>query len=77
MVATILTDTEIDKLLSMPKRVENPGAKARAVNKHTQRDYRVVSGDGKHVFALFVRQSTMLAESFRPGSGGCQRVVRT
>jgi hypothetical protein len=67
MAATILSDTELDKLLNMPKRVENPGAKARAVNKHTQKDYRVVSGDGKHVFALFVRQSTMLPESFSAG----------
>lgn len=67
MAATILTDTEIDKLLNMPKRVENPGAKARAVNKHIQRDYCVVSGDGKYVFALFVRQSTALPESFSAG----------
>ena len=67
MAATILTDTELDKLLNMPKHVENPGAKARAVNKHVQKDYRVVSGDGKYVFALFVRQSTVLLESFSAG----------
>lgn len=67
MASILLTDSEIDALLSMPKRVENPGAKTRAVNKHVQRDYRVVSADGKHEFALFVRQSTMLSESFSVG----------
>jgi hypothetical protein len=67
MAAILLTDPEIDALLGMPKRVENPGAKLRTVNKHTQRDFRVVSTDGKHEFALFVRQSTVLPDSFSAG----------
>jgi hypothetical protein len=67
MATEILTDAQISLLIAMPKRVENPGAKTRTVNKHTQRDYRVQSEDGKHTFALFVRQSTVLPDGFSAG----------
>ena len=67
MATEILTDAQINSLIAMPKRVENPGAKTRTEGKHTRRDYRVQSEDGKHEFALFVRQSTVLPEGFSAG----------
>jgi hypothetical protein len=67
MASINLTDDVIAKLISLPKAVENPGAKARTVGKHVQYDYRVLSIDGNHEFALFVRQSTVMHESFSAG----------
>lgn len=67
MATTVLTDTDIEALLKMPKRVENPGTKQRTEGKHLRRDYRVASNDSKSEFALFVRQSTVLPESFSVG----------
>lgn len=67
MTTEILTDEQIDSLLEIPKRIENPGAKTRTEGKHTRRDFRVKSVDDKHEFALFVRQSTLLPDSFSAG----------
>ncbi len=67
MATTVLTDRDIEGLLSMPKQVENPGAKFRTEKKHARKDYRLISGDGIHRFALFVRQSTVLPENFSAG----------
>ncbi len=67
MATTVLTDSDIDALLNMPKRVENPGTKQRVEGKHFRKDYRLVSDDGKNEFALFVRQSTVVPESFSVG----------
>lgn len=67
MTVEILTDADIELLITVPKRVENPGAKEREVGKHIQKDYRLVSDDGKHEFALFLRQSKLLPSSFSAG----------
>ena len=62
-----LTDEKIAQLLACTKRVENPQARERQEGKHLRRDYRVVSDDGEHRFALFTRQSTKIADSFSAG----------
>lgn len=62
-----LTDAEIAALLSLPKRVENPQAREKADGKHLRRDFRVVSLDEEHRFALFTRQSTRLPDGFSAG----------
>jgi hypothetical protein len=67
MTTEILTDASIDALLRMPKRVENPGARAHTVGKHIRKDYRVVGEGGKQVFALFTRQSIMVSDNFSAG----------
>lgn len=67
MASEILTDDQINPLMEMHKRIENPGAKNRIEGKHTRRDFRVKSMDDKHEFALFVRQSTLLPDSFSAG----------
>ena len=63
----ILTDDKIAQLLSAPKRVENPQARERSEGKHIRRDYRVISDDGEHRFALFTRQSTRISDGFSVG----------
>lgn len=62
-----LTDEKIAQLLTCPKRVENPQAREKQEGKHLRRDFRVVSDDGEHRFALFTRQSTRIAEGFSAG----------
>lgn len=62
-----LTDDKIAQLLSCSKRVENPLAREKTEGKHRRRDFRVVSDDGEHRFALFTRQSTKIAEGFSAG----------
>lgn len=62
-----LTDEKIAQLLACPKRVENPQAREKQEGKHLRRDYRVVSDDGEHRFALFTRQSTKIAAGFSAG----------
>lgn len=62
-----LTDDKIAQLLTAPKHVENPLAREKLEGKHLRRDYRVVSDDGEHRFALFTRQSTRIAEGFSAG----------
>lgn len=67
MAVETLTDEQIRSLLACHKRVENPHAKERTEGKHTRRDYRVESLDGKHRFSLFTRQSTRIASGFSAG----------
>lgn len=62
-----LIDDKIAQLLATPKRVENPQAREKTEGKHTRRDYRVVSEDGEHRFALFTRQSTKITDGFSAG----------
>ena len=62
-----LTDERILQLLATPKRVENPQAREKTEGKHLRLDYRVVSQDGAHRFALFTRQSTRIADGFSAG----------
>lgn len=67
MSVLMLTEAQIQDLMSCPKRVENPGSKSRTDGKHVRRDFRVVSVDGKQEFVLFTRQSTVIPESFTAG----------
>lgn len=67
MAVDTLTDVEILDLLACPKRVQNPGSKAKTEGKHVRRDYRVASEDGRHDFMLFTRQSTVISQSFSAG----------
>ncbi len=62
-----LTEEKIAELLGSPKRVVNPQARERQDGKHLRRDYRVVSVDGNHLFSLFTRQSTKIADGFSAG----------
>ena len=63
----ILTDDKIAQLLSAPKRVQNPQGREKLEGKHRRRDYRVLSEDGEHRFALFTRQSTKIPDGFTAG----------
>ena len=67
MASDTLTDEQIAAFLNMPKRVENPNAKARSEGSHLRRDFRVVSTDGLQEFALFTRQSLLLPQGFSAG----------
>lgn len=67
MASEILTDEQINSLISMSKRVENPSAKSRTEGKHTRRDFRIKSLDDKYEFSLFTRQSTMIPDSYSAG----------
>jgi hypothetical protein len=62
-----LTDNKIAQLLATPKHAENPQAREKQEGQHLRRDYRIVSVDGEHRFALFTRQSTRIAEGFSVG----------
>ncbi len=62
-----LTDAQIEDLLRMPKRVQNPASRERQDGKHFRRDFRVVSEDGQHEFVLFTRQSTVISNGFSAG----------
>ena len=67
MSVLTLTDAQIDELLRMPKRVQNPASREREDGKHLRRDYRVASDDGRHEFVLFTRQSTVIKQGFSAG----------
>ena len=62
-----LTDEKIARLLTLPKRVENPQSREKVEGKHKRRDFRVVSEDGAHRVTLFTRQSTKIAGGFSAG----------
>lgn len=67
MASDTLTDEQIATLLEMPKRIENPNAKVRGEGRHLRRDFRVVSTDGTHEYALFTRQNLLLPHGFSAG----------
>lgn len=67
MSVLTLTDAQIDDLLRMPKRVQNPASRERQDGKHLRRDFRVLSDDGRHEFVLFTRQSTVISNGFSAG----------
>lgn len=62
-----LSDDDILNLLSMPKRVVNPRARPKTLERHVQTDYNIESCVSDDKFALFVRQSTKREESFSVG----------
>jgi hypothetical protein len=67
MSVLTLTDAQIEDLLRMPKRVQNPASRERQDGKHLRRDFRVLSEDGRHEFVLFTRQSTVVKNGFTAG----------
>ncbi len=67
MASDTLTDEQIAALLKMPKRVENPNTKTRSEGRHFRRDFRVISTDDTHEFALFTRQNLLLPHGFSAG----------
>lgn len=67
MTPDTLTDAQIAELVTMPKQIENPNAKTRSEGRHSRRDFRIISTDGVHEFALFVRQSLLLPQGFSAG----------
>ena len=62
-----MTDQQIERLLIMPKRVNNPAARNVTDANHDKRDYIVVSVDGTEQFRLFVRQNKTILEDFSCG----------
>ena len=62
-----LTDARLSELITMAKRISNPGARERVEGRHLRMDYRVVSVEGRHEFSLFTRQSTRLQSSYSAG----------
>jgi hypothetical protein len=62
-----LTDTRIQELLRMPKRVTNPSAHKVADANHDRRDYIAKSADGTERFKLFVRQNKTITDDFSCG----------
>jgi hypothetical protein len=67
MAFETLTDTRIQELLKMPKRVTNPTARNVADANHDKRDYIVESAVGTERFKLFVRQNKTILEDFSCG----------
>ena len=45
----------------------NPNAREKIEGRHVRIDYRAVSTDGRHEFAIFTRQSTRLSTSYSAG----------
>lgn len=62
-----LTDTRIQEMLRMSKRVTNPTARNVADANHDRRDYIVESADGTERFKLFVRQNKTIIDDFSCG----------
>lgn len=62
-----LNDKKIHELLTCLKRVDNPSAKEKQIDKDLRKDYRVSSIDNAHEFILFTRQNTLIPESFTAG----------
>lgn len=63
----ILSDDEIRRLLRLPKRVVNEGARWKEVRGSRQRNYGVESHDGEHTFKLYLRQNMRIQQSFSCG----------
>ena len=67
MASDEVSDDRIEAWLSMPKRVTNPRARVKTLERQEQRDYTVMSETTEERFALFVRRSTRLSSSFSVG----------
>ena len=62
-----MTDEQIETLLTLPKRVTNPQARWKEQRGARQRNYDVVSSDGRQQFRLFLRQNLRLDTNFSCG----------
>ena len=67
-----LTDEIISQLISEPKVVQNKRKKAAYKMKHEERNYDVVSRDGKHSYTLIIRQSLV-----KPSNYSCGLILNT
>lgn len=66
MTIESITEEQIKKLLEMPKRVKNPGARSIEKGIHQQKNYRVI-GDDETSFILYLRQNTKIREDYSCG----------
>ncbi len=62
-----VTQSKLDELLAMSKRVTNPNARETEKYKHKSRNFKVVDNSGDHTFSLFMRQSTEIEDDFSCG----------
>lgn len=67
MSEIILTDEQIEYLLTVPKRTTTPGARWKVQRGSRQRNYDLESEDGTLSFSLYMRQNLRLKESFSCG----------
>ncbi|CAI9896057.1 TPA: hypothetical protein RQ837_001972 [Pseudomonas aeruginosa] len=67
MSEIILTDEQIQYLLTIPKRTKTPNARWRVQKKSRQRNYDLESEDGSLQFSLYLRQNMRIVESFSCG----------
>lgn len=65
MSSLFLSDIEVDRLLMLPKRVTNPGARMKMQRGSELTNYEV-TGEG-HEFRLYVRQNTRISNGFSCG----------
>ncbi|QMV19333.1 hypothetical protein GOB94_12050 [Granulicella sp. 5B5] len=63
-----MTDTEIQRLLNLPKQISDPPSKNwRTEDLHRRKDFRLVSKDGDVRFRAFARQHVRFPENFSVG----------
>lgn len=67
MSLSFLTDAFVEKLRAMQKIVENPRARQTSKLKHFERNFDIVSTDRSERFTVFMRQSTLIPNSFSAG----------
>lgn len=65
-MAIILTDEQIDHLLSCPKNITNPGTRWKEQSGSRQKNYDVHGEDGDR-FSLFLRQNLRIQEHYSCG----------
>ncbi|AZF22332.1 hypothetical protein [Pseudomonas sp. R3-52-08] len=66
MVDTLLTDAQINDLLTCNKTISNPGARWKDMQSCKQKNYDVISDDGAE-FEIYLRQNSRIAHSFSCG----------
>ena len=62
-----LTDSKIQQIAQMPKRVKNPTARFIADANHEKKEFLVESEDGTEQFRVFVRQNNTVTDDFSCG----------
>jgi len=67
MSEIILTDEQIEHLLSTPKRATTPNARWKTQRGSRQRNYDLESEDGNLQFSLYLRQNLRINESYSCG----------
>ncbi|MDX5298088.1 MAG: hypothetical protein LPK85_03960, partial [Gammaproteobacteria bacterium] len=67
MADIVLSDAQIEALLTTPKIVRSPGSRWKTNRGSKQRNFDLESIDGAHKFTLFLRQNMRLPEGFSCG----------